>query len=117
MLKLYSDKKSVAYTASIAMFVYAIISFIAAFLSLIGKKKTKASIFVALSGIAAAFGGITAYTLRIIDRSESKDIDDYFEDYDEDDFDFDEDGNEKSDADTPYVIPVDDTASEEEFNS
>ena len=57
------------------------------------------------------------YTLRIIDRSESKDIDDYFEDYDEDDFDFDEDGNEKSDADTPYVIPVDDTASEEEFNS
>ena len=88
MLKLYSDKKSVAYTASIAMFVYAIISFIAAFLSLIGKKKTTASIFVALSGIAAAFGGITAYTLRIIDRSESKDIDDYFEDYDEDDFDF-----------------------------
>ena len=117
MLKLYSDKKSVAYTASIAMFVYAIISFIAAFLSLIGKKKTTASIFVALSGISAAFGGITAYTLRIIDRSESKDIDDYFEDYDEDDFDFDEDGNEKSDADTPYVIPVDDTASEEEFNS
>ena len=109
MLKLYSDKKSVAYTASIAMFVYAIISFIAAFLSLIGKKKTTASIFVALSGIAAAFGGITAYTLRIIDRSESKDIDDYF--------DFDEDGNEKSDAETPYVIPVDDTASEEEFNS
>ena len=109
MLKLYSDKKSVAYTASIAMFVYSIISFIAACLSLIGKKKTTASIFIALSGIAAAFGGITAYT-------EAKDIDDYFENYDEDDFDFDEDGNEKSDEDTPFVIPVDDTASEEEFN-
>ena len=116
MLKLYSDKKSEAYTASIAMFVYSIISFIAACLSLIGKKKTTASIFIALSGIAAAFGGITAYTLRIIDRSEAKDIDDYFENYDEDDFDFDEDGNEKSDEDTPFVIPVDDTASEEEFN-
>ena len=90
----FFDGKNVSLIASIASFVCAGVSLIGALLCLIGKKKTTATIFAALSGIAAAVGAVTAYTLRLAE--ESSDVFDGFDPYD-------------------YVIPIDETASEEEF--
>ena len=60
----FFDGKNVSLIASIASFVCAGVSLIGALLCLIGKKKTTATIFAALSGIAAAVGAVTAYTRR-----------------------------------------------------
>lgn len=81
------DGKNVSLIASIASFVCAGVSLIGALLCLIGKKKTTATIFAALSCIAAAVGAVTAYTLRLAE--ESSDVFDGFDpyDYDEDDSD------------------------------
>ena len=83
----FFDGKNVSLIASIASFVCAGVSLIGALLCLIGKKKTTATIFAALSGIAAAVGAVTAYTLRLAE--EGSDVFDGFDpyDYDEDDSD------------------------------
>ena len=65
----FFDGKNVSLIASIASFVCAGVSLIGALLCLIGKKKTTATIFAALSGIAAAVGAVTAYTLRLAEES------------------------------------------------
>ena len=106
----FFDGKNVSLIASVASFVCAGVSLIGALLCLIGKKNTTATIFAALSGIAAAVGAATAYTLRLAEES-SPDVFDSFDPYDYDD----EDSDDEDEDDEPYMIPIDETASEEEF--
>ena len=105
----FFDGKNVSLIASIASFVCAGVSLIGALLCLIGKKKTTATIFAALSGIAAAVGAVTAYTLRLAE--ESSDVFDGCDPYDYDE----DDSDDEDEDDEPYMIPIDETASEEEF--
>ena len=108
----FFDGKNVPLIASVAAFVCAGVSLIGALLCLIGKKKTTASVFAALSGIAAAIGAATAYTLRIAEERTP----DVFEDFDPSDFEDFDDLDDSDDDDEPYTIPIDETASEDEFS-
>ena len=112
------NKKSMFYVASIATFVYAVASLIAAILCVIGKKKTTAAIFTALAGVTGAMGAIMAYTIGLIDCANKRKPFDYFEDYDDEPVEAipDLDDFDDIDDDDPYEIPIDDTVDEEEFN-
>lgn len=96
----FFDGKNVSLIASIASFVCAGVSLIGALLCLIGKKKTTATIFAALSCIAAAVGAVTAYTLRLAE--ESSDVFDGFDPYDYDE----DDSDDEDEDDEPYMIPI-----------
>ena len=107
----YFNGKNVSFITSVASFVFAGISLLGALLCVIGKKKTTASIYAALAGVSAAVGALTAYTLKLSESDDYSDVFDGFDpefDYDDFDEDCEEDGE-------PYMIPIDDTASEDEF--
>lgn len=123
MNRIYSDRKSVSYISSVALLVYSVGALIGSVLCVIAKKKTTASIFLALSGVTAAMGGLIIYTLRSQERSKYYFCpEDYFENYDDmcdaHEFDkFDKYDEEDEDTAEPYIIPVDDTVNEDEFKN